>query len=59
MLDRFDLRSDGRRVPVMLDKITKRIERLVYGLDTSYIVPVCLLECKFDFSNCAQILGPR
>lgn len=34
------IKRDGRRESVKFDKITARIEKLCYGLDTKYITPV-------------------
>jgi ribonucleoside-diphosphate reductase alpha subunit len=34
------LKRDGRRESVRFDKITARIEKLCYGLDTNYVSPV-------------------
>jgi ribonucleoside-diphosphate reductase alpha chain len=36
----FVIKRDGRRESVKFDKITARIERLSYGLDTNYVQPV-------------------
>jgi ribonucleoside-diphosphate reductase alpha chain len=36
----FVIKRDGRRESVKFDKITSRIERLSYGLDTNYVQPV-------------------
>lgn len=35
----FVVKRDGRREPVMFDKITERIERLCVGLDRDYVDP--------------------
>jgi hypothetical protein len=34
------LKRDGHRESVKFDKITARIEKLCYGLDTKYVSPV-------------------
>jgi len=34
------IKRDGRRESVKFDKITARIERLCYGLDMNYVIPV-------------------
>ena len=34
------IKRDGRRESVKFDKITARIEKLCYGLDTNYVSPV-------------------
>ncbi|MBC7388251.1 MAG: hypothetical protein H7329_03485, partial [Opitutaceae bacterium] len=34
------LKRDGRRETVKLDKITARLEKLSYGLDTRFVVSV-------------------
>lgn len=36
----YVIKRDGRRESVKFDKITARIERLCYGLDTNYVQPV-------------------
>lgn len=43
------VKRDGRREPVMFDKITARIRRLCWGLDERYIDPVLVAQkvlCK-------------
>ena len=34
------LKRDGRRESVKFDKITARIEKLCYGLETKYVEPI-------------------
>jgi hypothetical protein len=34
------IKRDGREEPVALDKITLRVKKLCYGLDSRYIDPV-------------------
>ena len=36
----FNLFSDGRKESVMFDKITSRISKLCYGLNSDFIEPV-------------------
>ena len=36
----FVIKRDGRRESVKFDKVTARIEKLCYGLDTNYVDPV-------------------
>lgn len=43
------MKRDGRREPVMFDKITARIRRLCWGLDDHYIDPVLVAQ-KVRFS---------
>ena len=31
------IKRDGRKEPIMFDKITARLRKLCYGLDTSYV----------------------
>lgn len=38
------VKRDGRREPVMFDKITARIRRLCWGLDERYIDPVLVAQ---------------
>lgn len=38
--------SDGRKEPVMFDKITSRIQKLCYGLNMDFIDPVSLFLCS-------------
>lgn len=36
----YVIKRDGRREPVKFDKITSRIEKLCYGLNTEYVHPI-------------------
>jgi len=36
------IKRDGRREPVMFDKITARIKKLCYGFDPKYIDPTVI-----------------
>lgn len=38
------VKRDGRREPVMFDKITARIRRLCWGLDERYVDPVLIAQ---------------
>lgn len=38
------IKRDGRREPVMFDKITARVRRLCWGLDERYIDPVLVAQ---------------
>lgn len=38
------VKRDGRREPVMFDKITARVRRLCWGLDERYIDPVLIAQ---------------
>ena len=38
----FVLKRDGRKQPVQFDKITARIQKLCYGLDTRYVDPIAV-----------------
>lgn len=40
----FVVKRDGRKVPVQFDKITSRIARLCYGLDSKHIDPVKITQ---------------
>jgi len=42
------LKRDGRRESVRFDKITNRIEKLCYGLDTNYIEPIDIAKKVID-----------
>lgn len=48
------VKRDGRREPVMFDKITARIRRLCWGLDEQYIDPVLVAQKVGEAG-----LGPR
>ncbi len=42
------IKRDGRRETVKFDKITARIEKLVYGLDTRFVTPVDVAKKVID-----------
>lgn len=42
------LKRDGRRESVKFDKVTARIEKLCYGLDTNYIEPIDIAKKVID-----------
>jgi ribonucleoside-diphosphate reductase alpha chain len=42
------LKRDGRRETVKFDKITARIERLCYGLDSDYVNPITVSQKVID-----------
>lgn len=47
------IKRDGRREPVMFDKITARIRRLCWGLDERYIDPVLIAQ-KVGSEGCVD-----
>lgn len=38
------IKRDGRRVPVQFDKISSRLEKLAYGLDTKHVHPSAITQ---------------
>jgi ribonucleoside-diphosphate reductase alpha subunit len=40
----YVLKRDGRKEPVLFDKITARIEKLCYGLDENFIEPILISQ---------------
>lgn len=42
------IKRDGRRESVKFDKVTARIEKLCYGLDTNYIEPIDIAKKVID-----------
>ena len=40
----FVVKRGGKKEPVHFDKITKRIEKLCYGLDENFIEPVLIAQ---------------
>jgi ribonucleoside-diphosphate reductase alpha subunit len=40
----FVIKRDGRQEPVMFDKVTRRINKLCYGLNTNYVDPVMIAQ---------------
>lgn len=40
----YVIKRDGRRVPVQFDKISSRLEKLAYGLDTKHVHPSTITQ---------------
>lgn len=48
------VKRDGRKEPVMFDKITARIRRLCWGLDERYIDPVLIAQKVWLLAYCCR-----
>jgi ribonucleoside-diphosphate reductase subunit M1 len=46
VLTQFQLNLGGRQEDVHFDKITSRIQKLCYGLNSDFVDPVCIVSCK-------------
>lgn len=56
------VKRDGRREPVMFDKITARVRRLCWGLDERYVDPVLIAQkvsCSSRYLPVPQIFHTR
>lgn len=55
----YVLKRDGRKEKVLFDKITSRVMKLAYGLNTQFVDPVSFFFSFFFFHTISSFPSPR